>query len=466
MSKQLPAVCYYYDETGAVQTFSMEDRITAFTKENKVKDFAGGDDIPGKKARDIVKDFFLMNFSATDETPADLPDELSKYSKVFDEVKEVVDTHKAAKKEEADKAEKAKDAKRQQKESEDAAKKKEEKEYVKRQGDFEGGLVKQVTTQESMEGKVLKGVIKAIKLPDNVTFNSNGMGIQIGESASVKEISSAFGAIIGAMEGQQALQSSLQFSVGDLLNASISKKIWHSKGQAAEAIKGIMSEKAKKPWDKGVIQFYANMAERIPAEKRMPNVNPSVYLMVSKATPPRIANTDKAEIAKFDTKFTEFRGDLLDRVNSGELVTGNDVKGAISKFKEDNGIIKTSADDVKKAKEKYLLQLFYAVFAKRNLVNNETVTFKKSEDKTEKEMAIPVGTITDLEEEALNNLQNILIKDAEEVLQGFEWIEDAKTKAKKKANYYMEYPFSESAGTTEAPAAEAEQEEAQEEVSV
>jgi hypothetical protein len=254
------------------------------------------------------------------------------------------------------------------------------------------------------------------------------------------------GAVFVSMQGVRAVQGALQFAVGDMLNGLVKKRTFTSKGDAASAIKLAMSKiEGGKVFDIGTIQFYGNMAERIPSDKRLPNVNPSVYLAVSKATPPRIKSDNKEALATLDKDFSALRDDLLEKVNEGELVNADEVNKAINAFKTEKGIVKASANDAKKAQDKWLKQLFFAVWTKKNVVGvhkSDVAIFKQKVDDTEQELEVPVGELTDLEEEALNNLQNMLVKeDVTHIMKGYELVEDSKTKQKKKANFYMTYPF-------------------------
>lgn len=457
MSKNIPDVLFYHDEEKEIRSFAFEDAINGVVKTQKVKDFSGGDELPDKKARDVVKDFFLMHLKATTENAAELPEGLEKYENLFEHIKEKVEDHNACVTEEKDKAIAAKKLKDQQKEVAEKQKAAEAKHFAKQGEAFDTGFGGGLSTREPMDSKILSGITKQLKMPTGVSFTANNMGVIVGEKVSTKDIGDAFSLLLGAMQGKNALQSALQFATGDLMNKAVEKKVFESKGAAAAAIRAVMSKNENvKSWDVGTIQFYANMAERIPADKRLSSVNPTVYLAISKATMPRIKkdsdgkDISKEQLAVLGNEFDEFRDSLTDAVNEGSLVSIKDVQAKVKEFKESKGILKKSPQDEKAAELAWHKQLFFAVWAIENVVSvhkKDIAMFKKTTvneaDKTttEAEMEVPLSELVDLRDEALNALQATKISNVTEVTQGWELIEDAKTKTKKKAPFYMEYPF-------------------------
>jgi hypothetical protein len=308
---------------------------------------------------------------------------------------------------------------------------------------FQKSLEEAFPDVEDFGNKLLGAALKAIKLPDNVSFSGNQMGIVFGENVTKEQLGEVTASLVSAMAGQKQLEGALQFVMGDLVNESVSKGLYRSRNDAQGAIKFIIKERLKKNYDVGTLNYYALMANRVKPEKRVLGIAPSLYLTVSKAVVPRLKGVTAEKQTADDKEFEALRETLLNKVNSGELTAVKDVQKQIKDFKESKGIVQESPAEKKAKIEKLLRQFYFAHFIKEYLVDTESETATvKVEEKGNLYGSMHVSELSDLIEEAKNELQNLLIPNADEVIAG-EKTEFAGTKDEKKTKVFLTYPFGE-----------------------
>ena len=370
-TKKLPENIKFKDEdSGNVFINNTSTTIDAIVKQFKVGDFTDAESGAVKKAKDIVRDFFMMVFNATDEAPAELPDGFEEYSEAFEKVKEYVEGHLAVEAGEKKAKEAEKNAKAEQKEAAKQEKLAEDKKYLENQGAFEASLIKKNQSAGQLGEKLISAVTKSIKLPSNITISDAGTGILFGDNVSVAQIGEAAGSILAALEGNNQLEGALQFMIGDLVNKAVNAGVFRTKNEAQQAIAFALNDSKKlgKSYNPGSLNYYANMAARIPLASRKAGIAPSLYLAASKIAPPKLKAASEEDQKKIDVAYEELRNETVEAINSGDIKQMKDVEAKVKAFNEERGIVKTSPGDFKKNLDKWLKQFYYAHFAKDNLI--------------------------------------------------------------------------------------------------
>jgi regulator of protease activity HflC (stomatin/prohibitin superfamily) len=440
--KSLPENLKMLNDDGEVLANPFSGAIKSLITRAKVKDYNNKETGVTKTANEIVKDLFLMHFQATDENPAELPDGMEAYEKVSAQIAEIVADHKKAEEAEKEKAKNAKEAKQQQRLAEKEAKEAAEKEMLRAQEAFELSLTRRFPDTEDYGPKLVAAALKGIKLPENVTFSGNQMGIVFGEGVTKEQLGETAATLIGAMEGKVALEGALQFTMGDLVNQSVKSKLYRTKNDAQQGIKFIVEEKMKRKYNGGTLNYYALMAERIPVEKRKLGVTPSLYLTASKAVLPRLADSDAKVNDANAAEFEQLRNKLVDEINEGNLSNIKEVQAKIAEFKAGKGIVKESPAEKNAKVAKMLKQFFFASWIREYLVDPEaeSATVKMKEKGAYGKLT--TSALTDMIEEAKNELQNLLIPEADTVIAGEKVIAEG-TKDQETVKVFLDYPFEE-----------------------
>jgi hypothetical protein len=230
--------------------------------------------------------------------------------------------------------------------------------------------------------------------------------------------------------------------MGDLVNQSVKSKLYRTKNDAQQGIKFIVEEKMKRKYNGGTLNYYALMAERIPVEKRKLGVTPSLYLTASKAVLPRLADSDAKVNDANAAEFEQLRNKLVDEINEGNLSNIKEVQAKIAEFKAGKGIVKESPAEKNAKVAKMLKQFFFASWIREYLVDPEaeSATVKMKEKGAYGKLT--TSALTDMIEEAKNELQNLLIPEADTVIAGEKVIAEG-TKDQETVKVFLDYPFEE-----------------------
>lgn len=410
--------------------------VDMIVKNGKVKDFDGGEDGAKMPAKDVAKNLLLQNFRTKKGEAYELPDEMSAYSAANDICAGIVEAHNEASEvvngqKEAEKLQKQQEAKAKKE-----AKDKEDATFATAGNEFEEFFVKKATNLKKKQGEQVAAMLLTVTstLPKNILLSSNGLGVTVAENATRADIASATAAVVNSMEGVQGMMGALQFAVGDLINGAVANKAYRTKGDACGAIKLAVKEKLQRNFNLGTLNYYALMAERVTIEQRKAGVNPSLYLEASKLTPPRLKDKKPSEQIQLDKDCAEARDEIISKINAGEIKTIKDAKDEIATFKSAKGIAK----EVQVPSSYYMKRLFYAVWIKKNLLGDKDEVTVQLDVKTTH--TYTRGELTDIEEDALNNLQNMLIKQKlESLVAGF--ITKGKGDKAEKIPYLLDNPF-------------------------
>lgn len=414
--------------------------VKAFVKEYNVPDMTWEEE-NGAEGRlgalEVIENLASQVFSGKvqvdrkSEVMKDFADHLAQIEKDFAASKEFDKNQKDAK-------EKEKEAKKKAKEEEEARKN-------KLQSIFGTSAV--AGFQKANED--FKSELEAMKdsLPDGVTIESSdgGFGIVIEDGATEETIGKALGYFMGLDQNVGFKANLVQFLVGDIANASFSLGLYKSMRDTGLAI----SEKVRKDLGKKLsprnVESYARMARTIPAHLRNAEVDATAYLALSdvpRIFPDKLKKNDGESDASFKIRVEEAkkeseahearrmeiaenlaRGYIEIEIEEGDgkkivkqdLTSRKDVLPLIEKLKIESGFIEAPDPDAppKKTASDWFRQYFVCSFAKENFLGVHTkdaVVFQGETEATTQ--TYTKAELTDLIEEAKNNLVNLLYGDA------------------------------------------------------
>lgn len=450
MAKKTPVNVARVNEDSQVIEIPFAEFAKMFANEFKIKAIKNEQGQGVQTPIDIVS-FMFANALADTEGNFELPEELEAYSDAFDTLKENVEEHKKALEVKKANKDTEKEKKRQEREQTKAEKGAEEAELKKNQDAFQDIVKKQVSKFDNKKAEdAFRNTMNSINLPKSIALADNGMGVIIGDGATKNDIALATSSYLNGLQGSATMQSALQFGLGDLLNGAVKAKVYRNKGDAAQGVKVNILEATGKSFSPGAIQFYALMSERVPVSKRKNSVPPSVYLVASKITAPRIKEGTTKENEELAKSFEVFREEVIDKINEGELKAIKDVSEYIKTFKEKKGLLKDSGPSV----QDYLHDFFLASWIKANITPDEAENFTFSIKNSPKKITMHVSELTSRLEDAGNNLQNILLKDYDvtALMNGVR--KEGKGEEAKEVPYFLIDPF----GQAEDIASEAEEE--------
>lgn len=448
---KLPENIKYYDsDSGEVLAQSTSDFVKNIVKQYKVKD------IEGNKASDVVKNILTLNFRAKDED-VELPEGYEHLSDVNTHCSEIAAEHRKISDEEDNEAKKEKELKQQEKILAKEAKEKEEKEYKQNAEKFEETFTKKAKALIEKAEAGVKSFMQSIKLPNSITLSGNGMGMLFSESATKDDIATAAAQMVAASEGNKAMGGALQFNIGDAVNALHKNKIYRTKGEACKQIQFLITDKLGRKFSGGGINANALMAERVPADKRIMGKPHSLYYFAAKVIAPKLKEAKESDQIEMNKKFEEERNNVIELVNNGTISSNAELEAHVAAFKKSVGIVVESPNNTKKAIDRFLKRLFFATWIKENLVKDGIAKVRElNVDENAPAVEYTVAQLTDIEQEAMNNLQNLLIPDVDKLITGEHEIEvenekvttndkgkevKTKTKIKKIVPFLMDDPF-------------------------
>lgn len=433
---KLPEKIQYKNEDGEVLTQDLSEFIKLAKGQFKVKD------VGDKKANDVVKDIFTLAFRAKGDS-IDLPEEVDHLRKLADWASEIAKEHREIVTEQEQEKKDEREKKSQEKALAKEAKEKEEKEYVVSQDRFTELFVKKAKAAEEKTMKGVTAAMKSMALPATITMADSGMGVVLADNASKDDVASAAAAMVTAAAGNLAMQGALQFVIGDLVNAGVDKKIFRTKGDACKHVKFLVEEKLGKKLSVGNIGHNSLMSERIPAGSRKLGIAPSLYYFAAKVVAPKLKDVEPSKQLEMNKKFDEERNNVIELVNRGKIDSNSALNEHVNNFKVSVGIEKKSPDDIRKAAQRFLKRLFFAIWSKENLVKDNSAKFlERGVDRGGATIEYTQAELSDIEQEAMNNLQNILLanEDVAALISGE--IGEGEGEDKKKVPYYLEDPFS------------------------
>ena len=423
--------------------------IAMIVKNGKVKDYTPED---GEKvlAADVVKNLLLQNFRTKKGESYELPDEMSAYSAANDLCQAVVEGHREAEELTSNAKEAEKEKKLAEKKAAAEAKELEDKQFQEAGNEFEEMFMKKAENLKKKQSQQVEAMLLTVSsgLGKNVTLANNGLGVAVAENASRADIAAATAAVINGMEGLAAMQGALQFSVGDLINGAVKNGAYRTKGDACDAIKHTVKDKLQRNFNVGTLNYYATMAERVTVDNRKAGISPSLYLEASKLTAPRLKDSKPSDQIELEKSVVEARNDIISQINSGEIKSIKDAKDKIDAFKTEKGLKKDAAVPA----SYYFKRLFFAQWIKRNLLGDKDSVTVQIDTKSTK--TYTRAELTDIEEDAINNLQPMFIKQKlESLIAGF--VTKGKGEKTEKIPYLLDNPFEVEVEKEEAPSGEA-----------
>lgn len=435
--KTLPdTIIYKNEETGEIITRPTSDMITQAIKSNKAKELKDDEGNVKMTDREVVKNILLQNFRTKEGESYELPDEMQQYSKLNDFCAAIVDSYREAEKSLKGAKEAEKEQKAQERQAEKEKKEAEDKEYKAAGDEFEELMLRKAEKLKSKQEDRVKAMLQTVSavLPKSIVLSGNGLGLVLSENASRADIAAATAGVVDALEGVANMQGALQFALGDIINGAVKSDAYRTKGDACQAIKLVVKDKLKKNFNIGTLNYYATMAERVSLENRKTGVNPSLYLEASKLTLPRNKEAKPSDAIALEKEVVEARNNIIEKINSGEVKNIKEAKAQIDEFKASKGFGKKEVTPV----SVYQKALFFAVWIKKYLLGDKDEVEVQIDAKNTK--VYTRAELTDIEEDAMNNLQNMLIKQSvPNLMAGF--MEKGKGDKKEQIPYLIDNPF-------------------------
>ncbi len=434
--KTLKDTISYKDDEGNVIVKPTSEMVAQAVKSLKVKPLKDDEGNEIMQPKDIVKNVLLGNFRTKEGESYELPDEMSDYEKLNDYCATIVEADRDAEKGLKDAKEAEKQQKAQERQAQKEIKEKEDAEYSKAGGEFEDIFLKRAAKLDSKRNEQVSAMLLTVgkMLPSSAALANSGLGVTLGDNASRADIAQATAAVVNGLEGIASMQGALQFSLGDLINGAVRNKAYRTKADACSAIKMVVKDKLQKNFNIGTLNYYASMAERVTLENRKVGVNASLYLEASKLTPPRLKDSKPSDAIKLEEECVEARNEIISKINSGEIKSIKDAKSQIEEFKASKGFGKKEVTSMSKVYN----DLFYARFIKEKLLGDADEITVQIDTKNTK--TYTRGELTDIEEDAMNQLMLMKIKQKlENLIAGF--VTKGKGDKAEKVPYLLNNPF-------------------------
>lgn len=321
------------NDEGESNEVPKKDYIKGITKELEVPDYSGedGNDVPAEKVVDSV----IKAVSAEKEVPDDIQDQYSELiARVTEDVNNTKEYMNKKKSEAADEKE------RKKKEKEEAAKKKAEQEALvkKRQEDFFGALDEGADKAQEDYTRELANIKEA--LPEGISVNKkgDGFGIDISDKVTDVQLGSAIGYLYQSTENSQFLTNQVQFFIGDLAAAAVTRGLFKTGLEASKTISKNLEEQGKR-MSPAAIETYRRMSQRTPVEYRNPKADPTAYLELSKIKRPKKGEKEKQDVYK--DRVERFEKDIQgiqEKLAKGEVVSRKDVQPLANEVQYNHGL--------------------------------------------------------------------------------------------------------------------------------
>lgn len=234
--------------------------------------------------------------------------------------------------------------------------------------------------------EVSKSFIRGIEssFPKTILVNDGG-SISVSKEATTEDIGIAFGAAVQLEKTTKLTGNLLSFIIGELTNAAVVAGVYASKKDCAEDISRRLEEANLKSLSVKSIENLARVAERIPAEKRDPEVPITVYHNIANVKQPKqMDGESNANFNKRKKKYDENINEILDKVMDGAITDVKEVKAVIDGLQKSSGL---------KGEHSYTMGDYMKIFMEASMlltmvgkngtlaldVNGETVSLTRDE---------------------------------------------------------------------------------------
>lgn len=374
--------------------------------------------IPAKKAIKYIIDT-LASEKELDPVLKNLPELEEAIAKITEDV----DRTKANAKSAAEKAKEEKQAKEEAKAKEKAEKEEKIKALAVRQGTFVSavneGAMKALGEFEADVAQLKEG------LPSSIHIGINGATLDKGATDS--DLATGIGYLLGKSHGNTMLNRLLQFTIGDLAEASVQSGIYKDVSDASKGISAKLEEAKIVSMKPNTITAYRQLAVRTPGELRNPEVDPSAYLAISQVNgnPKKMdGETDEAFKTRKETLASDLRA-LQQELKDGTIKSRKDILPKVLEVEYKNGLKSRPTGEEAASPSVNLRNYFLATLAIEKLDglhgdNGTVVLMGKEGTKT---VEVSVEQLELLREESFNNLLNIYVKSkkaaAADILRGY-----------------------------------------------
>ncbi len=192
---------------------------------------------------------------------------------------------------------------------------------------------------------------------------------KINENASAENVGSALGYLLQSSMNSTFIGNQLQFWVGDIVAATVERKIFTTASEAGKEISKLLEEKHGKSLTVGNIDAYKRMAERTPVELRNPKADATAYLAVSSMKVPRKGEDEKEDAYKKRLgAFEADRKDLQNKLSTGEITSRKDILPEVDKVLINHGI-KSAPEGPTITIGQHLALFFHATFGLDELLS-------------------------------------------------------------------------------------------------
>jgi hypothetical protein len=188
--------------------------------------------------------------------------------------------------------------------------------------------------------EVSKSFIRGIEssFPKTILVNDGG-SISVSKEATTEDIGIAFGAAVQLEKTTKLTGNILGFIIGELTNAAVAAGVYPTKKDCATDISRRLEDANLKSLSVKSIENLARTAERIPAEKRDPEVPITVYHNIANVKQPKqMEGESNANFTKRKKKYDENINQILDKVMDGAITDVKEVKSVIDGLQKSSGL--------------------------------------------------------------------------------------------------------------------------------
>ena len=325
-------------ETGEkeIKKFEITEFTNRFLKANADFPERINDTHPTKE--ECVEKFILAIAGGNEEMPDNPMFDRYRpfYAKLVNYVKasnDIIKEVEGNKDEEKAKREKEREEKKKAKEAEEKKQKEQQDAFLAFMGKGQKKAEKVVTKEFEFLAKALGGKIRL-----DVT---NGVNVIIDPDASVEDIGNAIGQMVNMKKANEIKDGAMQFSIGDLTNELVKRKVYKNVAQASQSI----SDKLDGELRNTSIRQYAIMADRIPSEHRSLMATPTVYYQIAMAAQPKqLKDESDADFKKRHEAHTKARLELADQASKGKVKSIKKAKELVDAMQKEHGLAKDKGD--------------------------------------------------------------------------------------------------------------------------
>ena len=280
-------------------------------------------------------------------------------------------------------AEAAKASKEAEKKAKAEAEEKAKAELAQQQSLF----VEKVQAGSDVAAAEFKEELKSLagSLPDGVSIveKDGRYGLAFDKETSKETVGEALGYLMQKEKNSNFIANQIQFWIGDTISAVTERGLFATAKEAAKHISDVMSKATGKLIQPASLDQYKRMAQRTPVELRNPQVDPTAYLAISIAKPPKKGEKEKEE--DFKKRLSAFEADIIElqtKLSTGEITKRKDIVPLVSQVLVKHGIVVVD-DSPKISVTENLLTYFHASWALENLLDvhvEGSIQYKKGDD--------------------------------------------------------------------------------------